>query len=101
MPMPINAPLKLPVIDAKNNPAEQSKPPSIVTNRQPILLTNALDIGAKNNGKLTNNDAMMPTVCNSSFKSSFIKCIKRPKENRTPSATKCTQNELNTIIHRQ
>ena len=87
-PMPINAPVKLPKTEAKTKPREQSTPPSIVIIRQPILLTNALHSGAKRRGKLTNNDAIMPTVCNPRFKSSLIECMRIPNEKRRPSATK-------------
>ena len=100
MPMPISAPRKFPIHEAKTKPSEQTNPPNMVIARQPILLTNAPDTGARSRGKLTNNEAIMPTVWSSSFRSSLIKCIRIPKENRTPSATKWTQNEPKTIIHR-
>jgi hypothetical protein len=99
IPIPITVPVKFPENEAISKPIEQRNPPNIVITRHPNLLTKALENGAKKSGKLTNNEAIMPTVCSSSLRSSLIKCIRIPNEKRTPSATKCIQNEAKTITH--
>ncbi len=100
IPIPSNAPIKFPKYEAKNKPIEHRQPPNIVIKRHPILFTSALHNGANSRGKLTNNEAIIPTVCNSRWRSSLIECIRIPNEKRRPSATKWTQNEPKTITQR-